>query len=154
MVKIKCPKCSWQNNSSEVECVNCGFNFLENAYNNTSVDIETLNANLADIRIFATPILDGLKVEKYLGVVSYEVIFGSNILKDIFAGITDIVGGRSLTYENTFREAKQLAIQNIRQQCYEYNGNAIIGLQIKYLTISEYKMLMCYVSGEAVVMGS
>lgn len=151
MEELKCPKCNWRNKADVDKCKNCGYSLTGDGGYGALSD-EEIDSQLDEVKIFATPVLDNNKIDKYLGVVSYEVIFGSNVLKDIFAGFSDLIGGRSSVYENTFRDAKQVAVQNIKKQCAELGGNAIINFRVDYLTISDYKMLMCYVSGEAVVL--
>lgn len=66
--------------------------------------------------VSTTPTIEGEKVTKYLGVVSGEAIMGANIVSDIFAGIRDIVGGRSGAYEEQLRKAKQIAINEMVEE--------------------------------------
>jgi len=93
--------------------------------------------------------LEGHQVENYLGIVSGETIIGANILKDFFASITDIVGGRSSAYEQVLREAKATAMSEMEMQARQLGANAIIGIDLDYETIRE-GMLMVTVSGTAV----
>ena len=144
----KCPKCNWDNQDEAAECANCGYKF--NGHNDYGVvsDKEILETT-NQIKIYTAPIIDGVK--EHIGVVSYEVIFGANIFKDIFASVTDFIGGRGSSYEAVFRDAKDECIKKVKEQCYEQGGNSIINLKIEFLAISESKMLMCYVSGTSVV---
>ena len=96
-----------------------------------------------------TSTLEGHPVENYLGIVSGETIIGANILKDFFASITDIVGGRSSAYEQVLREAKATAMAEMELQARHLGANAIIGIDLDYETIRE-GMLMVIVSGTAV----
>ncbi len=96
-----------------------------------------------------TSTLEGHQVENYLGIVSGETIIGANIFKDFFAGITDIVGGRSSAYEQVLREAKATAMSEMEMQARQLGANAIIGIDLDYETIRE-GMLMVTVSGTAV----
>ena len=96
-----------------------------------------------------TSTLEGHPVENYLGIVSGETIIGANILKDFFASITDIVGGRSSAYEQVLREAKATAMAEMELQARHMGANAIIGIDLDYETIRE-GMLMVTVSGTAV----
>ena len=96
-----------------------------------------------------TSTLDGYQIESYLGIVSGETIIGANILKDFFASITDIVGGRSSAYEQVLREAKATAMSEMEMQARQLGANAIIGIDLDYETIRE-GMLMVTVSGTAV----
>jgi uncharacterized protein YbjQ (UPF0145 family) len=93
--------------------------------------------------------LEGHQVENYLGIVSGETIIGANIFKDFFAGITDIVGGRSSAYEQVLREAKATAMSEMEMQARQLGANAIIGIDLDYETIRQ-GMLMVTVSGTAV----
>ena len=72
--------------------------------------------------VVTTPHLEGQPVKRYLGLVSGEAILGANIFKDLFAGIRDIVGGRSAAYENELRKAKQIAMDEMMEQAQELGG--------------------------------
>lgn len=103
--------------------------------------------------ITTTPNVEGKHVVEYLGLVSGEAILGANIFRDIFAGIRDIVGGRSTEYEEELRKAKAIAIQEMAQQAQELGANAVIGVDLDYETISPGSsggMLMVSASGTAV----
>ncbi len=93
--------------------------------------------------------LEGYRVEDYLGIVSGETIIGTNIFKDFFASITDIVGGRSSAYERVLREAKSTAMSEMEMQARSFGANAIIGIDLDYETIRD-GMLMVTASGTAV----
>ena len=98
--------------------------------------------------------LDGRPVRRYLGLVSGEAILGANIFRDMFAGIRDIVGGRSAAYERELREAKRIAIEEMVMQAREMGANAVVGVDLDYETIemgSGGGMLMVSASGTAVV---
>ena len=103
--------------------------------------------------ITTTSTLQDRKISKYLGLVSGEAILGANIFKDIFAGIRDIIGGRSAAYEDELRKAKDIATQEMIHQAESFGGNAIIGVDIDYETISSGggSMLMVAVTGTAVI---
>jgi len=104
--------------------------------------------------ILTTPNIEGKKIVKYLGLVSGEAILGANIFKDFFAGIRDIVGGRSAAYEKELRRAKEIAIEEMKEQAKALGGNAIIGVDLDYETIQVGKsggMLMVSASGTVVI---
>jgi uncharacterized protein YbjQ (UPF0145 family) len=102
--------------------------------------------------ISTTSVLDGKKVSQYLGLVSGEAILGANIFRDVFAGIRDIVGGRSASYEKELRKAKEIAVQEMTEQATALGANAIIGVDLDYETIGKAGgMLMVSASGTAVV---
>jgi uncharacterized protein YbjQ (UPF0145 family) len=101
--------------------------------------------------VLTTPNIEGKKVTKYIGLVSGEAILGANIFKDIFAGIRDIVGGRSAAYERELRRAKDIAVQEMMDQAKALGGNAIISVDLDYETIGQGSMLMVSACGTAVV---
>ena len=98
-----------------------------------------------------TPSIEGKTITQYHGVVAGEAILGANIFKDFFAGIRDIVGGRSAAYEKELRKARQVAFEEIERDAAELGANAIVGIDIDYETVgSKGGMLMVSVSGTAV----
>ena len=101
-----------------------------------------------------TNALEGMPIQRYLGIVSGEAILGANLMKDLFASVRDIVGGRSAAYEQELRKAKQLAIDEMQDQAQRLGGNAVVGVDLDYETItmgSGGGMLMVSASGTAVV---
>lgn len=89
---------------------------------------------------------------QYLGIVTGEAILGANIVRDFFASITDIVGGRSAAYEQELRKAKDIALAEMQQQAQQMGANAIIGIDIDYETVGAHGgMMMVSASGTAVV---
>ena len=99
-----------------------------------------------------TPQIEGYNIREYKGIVTGETIIGANFMKDIFAGIRDIVGGRSASYEKVLRQAKDTSMQEMMQRAHEMGANAIVGIDIDYETIGESNsMLMVATSGTAVV---
>ncbi|GAB5408213.1 MAG: heavy metal-binding domain-containing protein [Balneolaceae bacterium] len=99
-----------------------------------------------------TNTLEGREVKKYLGVVTGEAILGANIFKDIFAGIRDIVGGRSASYERELQEARRIAFSELEEKAHRVGANAIMGIDIDYETIgANGSMLMVSVTGTAVL---
>jgi len=98
--------------------------------------------------------LQNKEIKQYLGLVSGEAILGANIFKDFFAGIRDIVGGRSASYEGELRKAKDIAVQEMCDQAQQMGANAVIAVDLDYETISSAHgggMLMVTASGTAVV---
>lgn len=96
-----------------------------------------------------TSTLEGKKIIKYAGLVTGEAILGANIFRDIFASIRDIVGGRSGSYEEALREAKEIAIKEMQEEAIRLGANAVIGIDIDYETMNN--MLMVTASGTAVM---
>nr|WP_294899910.1 heavy metal-binding domain-containing protein [uncultured Pedobacter sp.] len=96
--------------------------------------------------------IDGKKVVKYLGVVSGEAIIGANFVKDFFASVRDIVGGRAGSYEEGLREAKNIAMAEMQDYAARLGANAILGIDLDYETMgSAGSMLMVSASGTAVI---
>lgn len=102
--------------------------------------------------ISTTPTIEGHKIIEYKGIVTGENIIGANFIKDFLAGIRDIVGGRSQSYEKVLREAKDTSILEMMERAQALGANAIVGIDIDYETIgSGNSMLMVSCSGTAVV---
>ena len=102
--------------------------------------------------ITTTPNIEGKKIIRYLGLASGEAILGANIFKDIFANITNIVGGRAGAYEQELRQAKDIAVNEIAEHARSLGGNAVIGVDLDYesITFGGSSMLMVSASGTAV----
>jgi uncharacterized protein YbjQ (UPF0145 family) len=97
--------------------------------------------------------IEGKKIVKYLGIVTGEAIIGANFVKDFFASITDIVGGRSSSYEEGLREAKNIALAEMQDYAARLGANAVVGIDLDYETMgSGGSMLMVSASGTAVVL--
>ncbi|MEZ0541919.1 heavy metal-binding domain-containing protein [Fibrella arboris] len=100
--------------------------------------------------VTTTSTIEGKTISNYIGLVNGEAIIGANILKDFFATITDVVGGRSGAYEQALREAKSIAIKEMMDQATRLGANAVIGVDMDYETINN-TMLMVSANGTAVV---
>lgn len=101
--------------------------------------------------VTTTNVIDGQPVQQYLGIVCGEAILGANIMKDLFAGIRDIVGGRSAAYERELASAREIALREMEEQARSLGANAIIGMDLDYETVgSGGAMLMVSASGTAV----
>ena len=106
--------------------------------------------------IVTTPSLEGRRITRYCGLVSGEAILGANIFRDFFAGIRDIVGGRSAAYEEELRKAKAIAMEEMEAEAAALGANAIVGVDLDYETIAMGQgggMLMVSASGTAVIAG-
>ena len=103
--------------------------------------------------VLTTHTIENASITTYHGLVSGEAILGANVFRDLFAGIRDIVGGRSGAYEEELRRAKDIAIQEMVTQAESLGANAVIGVDLDYETISggTGNMLMVSTSGTAVV---
>lgn len=104
--------------------------------------------------ISTTSTLQNKNVRQYLGIVTGEAILGANIFRDFFAGLRDIVGGRSGAYEESLRQAKDIAMREMQEAAERLGANAVIGVDLDYETISVGQgggMLMVSASGTAVI---
>src|SRR6188768_2468716 len=107
---------------------------------------------MSAVIVTTTPTVEGRKVTSYLGIVTGEAVLGANIFKDLFAGIRDIVGGRSATYERELQRARDLALEEMKTAAVELGANAVVGIDVDYETVgANGSMLMVAVSGTAVV---
>jgi uncharacterized protein YbjQ (UPF0145 family) len=98
-----------------------------------------------------TPSIEGKPVRDYLGIVTGEAILGANVVKDFFAGIRDIVGGRSGSYEKELRKAREIALEELREEAERAGANAVIGIDLDYETVGQGgSMLMVTASGTAI----
>ena len=101
--------------------------------------------------VTTTPSIEGRHITRYYGIVSGEPIIGANLFRDFFASIRDIVGGRSGSYEEVLREAKETALREMQEQAAALGANAVIGVDLDYETVGESgSMLMVTAAGTAV----
>lgn len=104
--------------------------------------------------VTTTHAVEGRPVQDYKGVVTGEAILGAHVFRDLFAGIRDIVGGRSGAYEKSLREAREIAFKELEEEAMRIGANAVIGVDIDYEVIGEKgSMMMVSVSGTAVTLG-
>ena len=101
-----------------------------------------------------TTSIEGRPVQEYVGIVTGEAILGANIFKDLFAGIRDIVGGRSGAYEEELRKARAIALEELSEAARQVGAEAVVGVDIDYETVGQGgSMLMVTASGTAVRLG-
>lgn len=99
-----------------------------------------------------TPTIEGHTIREYKGVVTGETIIGANFVKDFFANIRDVIGGRSSSYESVLEEARDTAINEKQDRASNIGANAVVGIDIDYETIGQNSsMIMVAVSGTAVL---
>lgn len=104
--------------------------------------------------VTTTNVLEGKPVRDYKGLVTGEAILGANIVRDFFAGIRDIVGGRSGSYEASLKEARDIALREMIQEAEKMGANAVIGVDLDYESVGQTGgMLMVSATGTAVVVG-
>jgi uncharacterized protein YbjQ (UPF0145 family) len=104
------------------------------------------------MQVTTTPGIEGKRITKYFGIVTGEAILGANLFKDLFAGIRDIVGGRSATYEAELQRARDIAIEEMQDRAKRLGGNAVVGVDLDYEVLGAGNgMLMVSASGTAVL---
>ena len=96
-----------------------------------------------------TPNIEGKRIIHYMGIVTGETILGANVFRDFAASVRDFFGGRSSSYEEVLREAKNTAMKELEQEAVRLGANAVVGIDLDYETIGE-SMLMVTASGTAV----
>lgn len=102
--------------------------------------------------ITTTPTIEGKTIHEYKSIVVGEAILGANIFRDFFAGIRDIVGGRSSAYEKELAKARKVAFKELEESARELGANAVVGVDLDYEVVGQNgSMLMVSVSGTAVV---
>ena len=98
-----------------------------------------------------TPGIEGKTIRDYRGIVTGEAILGANIFKDFFAGIRDIVGGRSAAYEKELKQAREIAFSEMEEAARQEGANAVVGIDLDYEVVGDGSMLLVSVSGTAVL---
>ncbi|MGY4025284.1 heavy metal-binding domain-containing protein [Aeromonas rivuli] len=99
-----------------------------------------------------TPTLEGKAIREYRGIVVGEAILGANVFKDLFAGIRDIIGGRSGAYEKELARAREIAFDELKERAQALGANAVVGIDLDYEVVGQNgSMLMVSISGTAVV---
>ncbi len=98
--------------------------------------------------VTTTPSVEGSRIVAYHGIVVGEAVLGANVFRDLFAGITDIIGGRSGAYEQELGRARETALAEMEQSAKAKGGNAVVGVDLDYEVINN--MLMVSASGTAV----
>lgn len=103
--------------------------------------------------VTTTPTVEGRTVREYKGIVTGEAILGANILKDLFAGIRDIVGGRSAAYERELATARDTALGELEERAAALGADAVVGVDLDYEVLGQGgSMLMVSASGTAVTL--
>lgn len=103
--------------------------------------------------ITTTPMIEGKQISEYKGLVFGEVVVGANIIRDFFAGITDIIGGRSGVYESKLNTARKEALKELEAEAKKVGANAVVGVSFDYQTLGTKDMFVVAATGTAVVIG-
>jgi len=102
--------------------------------------------------VTTTPSIEGRMITRYCGIVTGEAILGANLFKDLFAGIRDLVGGRSATYEAELERAREIALREMENKALALGANAVVGVDLDFEVLGQANgMLMVSASGTAVV---
>lgn len=99
--------------------------------------------------VTTTNSIEGHRITAYRGIVVGEAIMGANVVRDLFAGITDIIGGRSGAYESKLQDARDTALRELQQKAEIAGANAVVGVDLDYEVVGQ-SMLMVSASGTAV----
>ena len=138
-----CPKCGERLDDQFESCWKC-------AGPGSGVDpLDSGDLSAVDIPIRTTPTLPGCECTGVRGIVCGEAIMGANVFRDMLAGITDIIGGRSGAYEGKLREARLIALREMVEEARERGADAVVGVDLDYETIGQ-SMLMVTAAGTAV----
>ena len=138
-------------NSAEGKCADCFYSadakekITEKAAKNERLDaIEAI--------VLTTETAPNLNITKRIEIVTAECAFGMNIFKDLFAGVRDIVGGRSEAVQKTMRDSRKTVLYELKKEAYEVGANAVVGVDLDYVELSSGgSMVMLVASGTAVV---
>ena len=104
--------------------------------------------------VTTTPSIEDKSIRQYHGIVTGEAIVGANIFRDFFAGIRDIVGGRSQAYETELAKAREIALGEMTEEAAAQGANAVVGVDLDYEVVGQGgSMLMVSASGTAVTVG-
>ncbi len=99
--------------------------------------------------VTTTPNIEGRPIRTYHGIVTGEAIMGANVVRDFFASVTDIVGGRSGAYESKLQDAREIALKEMQEKAARLGANAVVGVDLDYEVLGS-SMLMVSASGTAV----
>lgn len=100
--------------------------------------------------ITTTPSIEGHKILAYRGIVVGEAIMGANVVRDLFASVTDIIGGRSGAYESKLQDARETALRELQERAAIKGANAVVGVDLDYEVVGQ-SMLMVSASGTVVL---
>ncbi len=91
---------------------------------------------MTTILMTTTPTVEGAAIDAYLGIVTAEVVYGTNALRDFFAGLRDFVGGRTGSYERVFEKGQQDAISELEKRASRLGADAVVGIRLDTDTIN------------------
>ena len=146
--------------SYDGKCIGCT-KALQDNHGKSKEDLEVIKTQVAadtqkeaaiNSIVLTTETAPNLKITKRIEIVTAECAFGMNIFKDLFAGVRDIVGGRSEAVQKTMRDSRKTALYELKKEAYEVGANAVVGVDLDYVEMSSVgSMVMLVASGTAVV---
>lgn len=158
---IRCPKCGHENSEGATNCAKCRINLqfaianLEQLQTQWHEDesrsalAQEMAKKMDNLLLATTPIIQGQTVSQYLGVVSSGVVMGTGFLSELGAGVADFFGTRAGGFQDKLSRARETALQELKEQAVTRGGDAVIGLDLDYLTIAA-NMLMVSANGTVV----
>jgi uncharacterized protein YbjQ (UPF0145 family) len=137
--------------SNDGLCVDCRLHDFQFAEDQTSAKPRPKYVSINEV-LLTTETAPSLKITKRIEIVTAEVAYGMNIFKDLFAGVRDIVGGRSEAVQKTMRDARRTALYELKKEAHSVGANAVVGVDLDYVELSgSSNMVMLVASGTAVV---
>ena len=140
------------------DCIDCGkrIGVLEGGVRGRCIRCAnpeyTENNSVIEAVMLTTETAPNLNITKRIEIVTAECAFGMNIFKDLFAGVRDIVGGRSKAVQNTLRDSRRTALYELKKEAYEVGANAVVGVDLDYIELSAGTgMIILVASGTAVI---
>ena len=135
-------------------CEECGLR-LSNSQSGTSFETrnsDAKNRKAVDAIVLTTETSPNLNITKRIEIVTAECAFGMNMFKDLFAGVRNVVGGRSEAVQKTMRDSRRTALYELKKEAYGVGANAVVGVDLDYVELSNAgSMVMLVASGTAVV---
>jgi uncharacterized protein YbjQ (UPF0145 family) len=133
-----------------IVCLECGPDW-EARKLQVQLEAESVKSKISSIML-TTEMGPNLKIIKRIEIVTAECAFGMNIFKDLFAGVRDIVGGRSKAVQEAMRDSRKTALYELKKEAYEVGANAVVGVDLDYVELSSSgSMVMLVASGTAVI---
>jgi len=146
--------------SYDGKCIGCT-KALQDNHGKSKEDLEVIKTQVAadeqkeaaiNSIVLTTETAPNLNITKRIEIVTAECAFGMNIFKDLFAGVRDIVGGRSEAVQKTMRDSRKTALYELKKEAYEVGANAVVGVDLDYVELSNANsMVMLVASGTAVM---
>jgi len=142
-------------NSSGGMCEDCGMRLSHSQSGipfESRIETNSKQKKAVEAIMLTTETAPNLNITKRIEIVTAECAFGMNIFKDLFAGVRDIVGGRSEAVQKTMRDSRKTVLYELKKEAYEVGANAVVGVDLDYVELSNAgSMVMLVASGTAVV---